>query len=168
MGRQGIPLLLPNMQPLACGGRAEFEDVHLSFVRSGLVYWGIRRRVLIKLAVREVGAGFRWCWIMQGWALEPNCCRFMSCFGLCCDILIRVVIVLLPVLQDKNCILADEMGLGKTVQCVSFLSVLAETIGNRGPFLVVVPLSTVPNWLKEFKKWVPQVSKGVCTYSGGV
>jgi chromodomain-helicase-DNA-binding protein 1 len=63
--------------------------------------------------------------------------------------------------QDKNCILADEMGLGKTVQCVSFLSVLAETVGNRGPFLVVVPLSTVPNWLKEFKKWVPQVRRGL-------
>lgn len=60
-------------------------------------------------------------------------------------------------MQDRNCILADEMGLGKTVQCVSFLAVLAETLGVRGPFLVVVPLSTVPNWIKEFRKWVPQV-----------
>jgi SNF2 family DNA or RNA helicase len=44
------------------------------------------------------------------------------------------------------------------VQCVSFLGVLAETCLVRGPFLVVVPLSTVPNWIKEFRKWVPQVS----------
>jgi hypothetical protein len=49
------------------------------------------------------------------------------------------------------------MGLGKTVQCVSMLGVLSETVGHRGPFLVVVPLSVVPNWLREFKKWTPEV-----------
>lgn len=27
----------------------------------------------------------------------------------------------------------------------------------RGPFLVVVPLSTVPNWVREFRRWTPQV-----------
>lgn len=27
-----------------------------------------------------------------------------------------------------------------------------------GPYLVVVPLSTVPNWIKEFRKWLPQVN----------
>ena len=27
-----------------------------------------------------------------------------------------------------------------------------------GPFLVVVPLSTVPNWIKEFNKWLPQAN----------
>ena len=25
-----------------------------------------------------------------------------------------------------------------------------------GPFLVVVPLSTVPNWIREFRRWLPQ------------
>jgi len=25
-----------------------------------------------------------------------------------------------------------------------------------GPYLVVVPLSTVPNWIREFRKWLPQ------------
>lgn len=73
------------------------------------------------------------------------------------------------VLQGRNCILADEMGLGKTVQCVSFLGLMAETCGVRGPFLVVVPLSTVPNWIKEFKKWVPMVSTAwgcITSYSG--
>jgi chromodomain-helicase-DNA-binding protein 1 len=65
--------------------------------------------------------------------------------------------LLLLLLQARNAILADEMGLGKTVQCVSFLGLLAQTCGVRGPFLVVVPLSTVPNWIKEFRKWVPQV-----------
>lgn len=35
---------------------------------------------------------------------------------------------------------------------------MAEAIQVRGPFLVVVPLSTVPNWLREFKKWAPQLN----------
>jgi hypothetical protein len=46
-----------------------------------------------------------------------------------------------------------SQGLGKTVQCVSFLGLLAERMTVRGPFLVVVPLSVVPNWIKEFKRW---------------
>lgn len=25
-----------------------------------------------------------------------------------------------------------------------------------GPFLIVVPLSTVPNWIREFRRWLPQ------------
>lgn len=50
------------------------------------------------------------------------------------------------------------MGLGKTVQCVSLVGLLAQHMSVRGPFLVVVPLSTVPNWIKEFRKWVPMVS----------
>ncbi|KAL0021888.1 hypothetical protein WJX77_011593 [Trebouxia sp. C0004] len=60
--------------------------------------------------------------------------------------------------QDQNCILADEMGLGKTVQCVSLLGYLSEVLKIQGPFLVVVPLSTVPNWIKEFRKWTPQLN----------
>ena len=52
-------------------------------------------------------------------------------------------------------ILADEMGLGKTVQTISLLSYLAEYKGNKGPHLVVVPLSTLPNWQSEFERWLP-------------
>ncbi|KAK9824197.1 hypothetical protein WJX72_008454 [[Myrmecia] bisecta] len=59
---------------------------------------------------------------------------------------------------DNNCILADEMGLGKTVQCVSMIGYLTEAQGIPGPFLVVVPLSTVPNWIREFRKWLPQAN----------
>lgn len=66
--------------------------------------------------------------------------------------------------KNINCILADEMGLGKTVQCVSFLSYLAETLQVLGPFLVVVPLSTVSNWIKEFRKWAPRMN--VVVYVG--
>ncbi|KAN0060197.1 hypothetical protein ACQY0O_007526 [Thecaphora frezii] len=52
-------------------------------------------------------------------------------------------------------ILADEMGLGKTVQIISFLGQLW-TEHRAGPFLVVVPNSTLPNWIREFEKWLPQ------------
>ncbi|KAK4780663.1 hypothetical protein SAY87_016769 [Trapa incisa] len=87
--------------------------------------------------------------------------------------------------NDTNVILADEMGLGKTVQSVSMLGflqvssmfyvllyaivsnillkmVIFPTLQNaqqiHGPFLVVVPLSTLSNWAKEFRKWLPDMN----------
>lgn len=56
-----------------------------------------------------------------------------------------------------NGILADEMGLGKTIQCIGVIAYLIE-MGVKGPFLVAAPLSTVPNWVAEFKKFTPTVS----------
>lgn len=35
---------------------------------------------------------------------------------------------------------------------------------NNGPFLVVVPLSTLSNWVNEFAKWAPTTL--VVTYKG--
>jgi SWI/SNF-related matrix-associated actin-dependent regulator 1 of chromatin subfamily A len=55
-----------------------------------------------------------------------------------------------------SCILADEMGLGKTCQVISFLAHLAET-GHSGPHLVIVPGSTLENWLREFKNFCPNL-----------
>ncbi|KAL8696552.1 MAG: hypothetical protein Q9201_007604 [Fulgogasparrea decipioides] len=55
-----------------------------------------------------------------------------------------------------NGILADEMGLGKTVQLISFLAFLREK-GTNGPFLILGPLSTVTNWVNEFKRWAPKI-----------
>lgn len=93
--------------------------------------------------------------------------------------------------NDTNVILADEMGLGKTVQSVSMLGFLQVdslfsgfvSISERlilrtniyvyflqnaqqiyGPFLVVVPLSTLSNWAKEFRKWLPDMN--VIVYVG--
>ena len=54
-----------------------------------------------------------------------------------------------------SCILADDMGLGKTCQVISFLAHLLE-IGESGPHLIVVPSSTLENWLREFKKFCPR------------
>ncbi|RUS20096.1 SNF2 family N-terminal domain-containing protein [Endogone sp. FLAS-F59071] len=60
--------------------------------------------------------------------------------------------------QNQNGILADEMGLGKTVQTISLLSYLFHTKNLYGPYLVVVPLSTTDNWMKEFKQWAPELN----------
>ena len=54
-----------------------------------------------------------------------------------------------------NGILADEMGLGKTLQTISLLGYLNEFRGITGPHLVIVPKSTLGNWMNEFKRWCP-------------
>ncbi|KAI8907258.1 SNF2 family N-terminal domain-containing protein [Gorgonomyces haynaldii] len=56
-----------------------------------------------------------------------------------------------------NGILADEMGLGKTLQSISFLGYLKHYQQNDGPHLVIVPKSTLHNWVSEFKRWVPSL-----------
>ncbi|KAL8284283.1 hypothetical protein RQP46_005032 [Phenoliferia psychrophenolica] len=63
-----------------------------------------------------------------------------------------------------NGILADEMGLGKTIQTISLITFLIETKKQNGPFLVIVPLSTMPNWILEFEKWAPAVK--MISYKG--
>ncbi|MCJ1311147.1 hypothetical protein MMC25_004817 [Agyrium rufum] len=59
--------------------------------------------------------------------------------------------------QDLSCMLADDMGLGKTCQVIAFLAHLLEE-GNKGPHLVVVPGSTLENWLREFKIFCPTLN----------
>ncbi|KAG8904542.1 hypothetical protein FRB99_001582 [Tulasnella sp. 403] len=54
-----------------------------------------------------------------------------------------------------NGILADEMGLGKTLQTIAFLGYLKHYKNLPGPHLVAVPKSTLQNWAREFKHWVP-------------
>ena len=54
-------------------------------------------------------------------------------------------------------ILADEMGLGKTVQAISMIAHMKESNSN-GPFLIAGPLSTVGNWIEEFKRWTPGIN----------
>jgi ATP-dependent helicase STH1/SNF2 len=61
--------------------------------------------------------------------------------------------------NNLNGILADEMGLGKTIQTISLITYLLEVKKNSGPFLVIVPLSTLTNWNLEFDKWAPSVTK---------
>ncbi|KAI8900340.1 SNF2 family N-terminal domain-containing protein [Globomyces pollinis-pini] len=56
--------------------------------------------------------------------------------------------------QKLGGILADEMGLGKTAQVVSFLGLLSLQ-KKIGPHLVVVPSSTLDNWMREINQWCP-------------
>ena len=58
----------------------------------------------------------------------------------------------------KNVILADEMGLGKTVQTVAFMNWLRHDRQQQGPFIVVVPLSTMPSWAETFDNWTPDLN----------
>ncbi|KWU44413.1 hypothetical protein RHOSPDRAFT_18100, partial [Rhodotorula sp. JG-1b] len=60
--------------------------------------------------------------------------------------------------KGDNGILADEMGLGKTVQSCSFLSYLYHEHQQYGPFLVVVPLSTLPAWQMQLAQWAPDLN----------
>ncbi|KZC14635.1 Lymphocyte-specific helicase [Dufourea novaeangliae] len=55
-----------------------------------------------------------------------------------------------------NGILADEMGLGKTIQVIALLCHLFEK-QQDGPYLIIAPLSTIPNWMLEFDKFAPNI-----------
>lgn len=57
-----------------------------------------------------------------------------------------------------------QQGLGKTIQTISLITFLIETKKQNGPFLVIVPLSTMPNWIMEFEKWAPAVK--MISYKG--
>ena len=61
--------------------------------------------------------------------------------------------------EGTNVILADEMGLGKTIQIAALVgTLLKEESMDIRPFLIVVPLSTLRNWKREFQNWCPHVN----------
>ncbi|GAB6025093.1 putative global transcription activator SNF2L2, variant 3 [Chamberlinius hualienensis] len=66
--------------------------------------------------------------------------------------------------NNLNGILADEMGLGKTIQTIGLITYLMEKKKINGPYLIIVPLSTLSNWQLEFEKWSPSVV--VIAYKG--
>lgn len=68
--------------------------------------------------------------------------------------------------RGNSCILADEMGLGKTIQTICFLNYLFNEHQLYGPFLLVVPLSTLTSWQREIQLWAPQMN--VVVYLGDI
>jgi SWI/SNF-related matrix-associated actin-dependent regulator of chromatin subfamily A containing DEAD/H box 1 len=78
--------------------------------------------------------------------------------------------------RGYGCILADEMGVGKTCQVISFFCHLVqgyeeeeeeeeeEETQRPWPNIVMVPPSTLANWLKEFERFAPDLS--VIAYNG--
>ncbi|TGZ66478.1 hypothetical protein CRM22_005288 [Opisthorchis felineus] len=65
--------------------------------------------------------------------------------------------------RNNSVILADEMGLGKTIQTIGFLCCLFHEYKLYGPFLIVVPLSTVSSWQKELQLWAPRMNALIYT-----
>ena len=58
--------------------------------------------------------------------------------------------------SDSGGILGDDMGLGKTIQISSFIGGLFDSkLAQR--VLIVMPVSLMPNWVKELKMWAPDV-----------
>ncbi|XP_069748426.1 chromodomain-helicase-DNA-binding protein 1 isoform X3 [Narcine bancroftii] len=68
--------------------------------------------------------------------------------------------------KNNSVILADEMGLGKTIQTISFLSYIFHEHQLYGPFLLVVPLSTLTSWQREIEMWAPEMN--VVVYLGDI
>ena len=52
---------------------------------------------------------------------------------------------------EAGACLADDMGLGKTLQALAILLHRA----NKGPALVISPVSVIPNWISETAKFAP-------------
>ena len=53
------------------------------------------------------------------------------------------------------------LGLGKTLQTISLLGFMKHFKNVNGPHMVLVPKSTLANWMNEFKRWVPTL-RAVC------
>ena len=51
--------------------------------------------------------------------------------------------------------------MGKTAQCIAMMEHLAVHEDIRGPFLAVVPLSTIEHWRREIERWT---DLRVCVY----
>lgn len=64
--------------------------------------------------------------------------------------------------KGSGCILAHCMGLGKTLQVVTLCHTLLSNSEVTGVerILVICPLSTVLNWVNEFRIWMKHVKKG--------
>ncbi|KAK6633046.1 hypothetical protein RUM43_012789 [Polyplax serrata] len=57
----------------------------------------------------------------------------------------------------SGCILAHCMGLGKTLEVITLVHTIFTNDIGVNTVLIICPLSTVTNWLKEFKKWLKEL-----------
>lgn len=58
---------------------------------------------------------------------------------------------------DLHGVLADDMGLGKTLQTITHLLIEKQSGRMDRPSLVVAPTSVVRNWVREMKKFAPDL-----------
>lgn len=59
--------------------------------------------------------------------------------------------------SNINGILADEMGLGKTIQTISLIGYMTHFQNKPRPHLIIVPKSTLQNWVNEFNRFCPSI-----------
>ncbi|CAN7992983.1 unnamed protein product [Ixodes hexagonus] len=59
-------------------------------------------------------------------------------------------------LKKRGGILGDDMGLGKTIQVIAFLSGMFDADLIKS-VLLIMPVSLIPNWKKEFEAWAPGI-----------
>jgi chromodomain-helicase-DNA-binding protein 1 len=56
-------------------------------------------------------------------------------------------------MNSQSSILADEMRLAEMIQTLAMLEMLSCDSGVNGPFFIIAPLTTIPNWLHEIREW---------------
>jgi SWI/SNF-related matrix-associated actin-dependent regulator of chromatin subfamily A member 5 len=63
-------------------------------------------------------------------------------------------------LIHTHCIFVScvQMGLGKTLQSISVLVYMLEYQRVTGPHLIIVPKSTLSNWMNELARWAPTLT----------
>jgi SNF2 family DNA or RNA helicase len=61
-----------------------------------------------------------------------------------------------PGSTPDNCLMCLQ-GLGKTLQTISLVAYLHEYRGIKGPHIVIVPKSTLGNWMNEFRRFCPVI-----------
>lgn len=65
----------------------------------------------------------------------------------------------------SGCIIAHCMGLGKTLQVIALThTLLNHEMTNTKTVLIVCPLSTVLNWVNEYKIWLSDLDDDVDVY----
>lgn len=57
--------------------------------------------------------------------------------------------------ENQGCILGDEMGLGKTLQVITIMLEMKNR--DKGPMLVIAPVSLLQNWKRECMKFAPSL-----------
>lgn len=62
---------------------------------------------------------------------------------------------------NVSLVCCSPQGLGKTLQTISLLGYMKHYRNIPGPHMVLVPKSTLYNWMNEFKRWVPSL-RAVC------
>ena len=68
--------------------------------------------------------------------------------------------------QEAGGVVGDEMGLGKTLQVVGIWAALHHS-GRGGPCIVVSPATVMRQWVRELRRWAPEIETQLLHNSTG-